>query len=161
MTAAFLVVLLALGTNSQPAPTRQLTAHKATTACAAVTRSDVELALGRKIGAGSEENSMGSSTCDYSAGGGQITVTIQHLGAAPDLDQEIASLKAEFPGSTVRAAAVSGATAFYLDLGSDGTLLHVIRDGRDYVLVAVLGFGAPASVSGAAASLARTALGRM
>jgi len=161
VTAVLFAVLLALGTNPQETPRRLLTATKTVTACAAVTRSDVELALGRKVAAGSEDNDSGSSTCDYTAGGGQITVTIQRLGAAPDLDQEIASLKAEFPGSTVRPAAVAGTQAFYLDLGGDGTLLHVIRDGRDYVLVAVLGFGEPASVSGAAASLARTALGRM
>ena len=158
---AAVFTLLAFATNPRTAAAHLPAAPRAIGACTAVTRADVETVLARRVGRGSEENASGSSTCDYSSGGGQITVTIQRLGAPPDIAQEIASLKAEFPGSTVRQAKLEGAVAFFLDLGDSGTLLHVIRDGRDYVLVAVLGFGEPATVSQAAASLARTALGRL
>jgi len=160
--AALLTLLLALDANPRPAATGAAShaAPKAVTACMAVTRADVELALGRKVARGEEENGNGSSTCDYTSGGGQVTVTIQRLAAPPDLAQEKASLTAEFPNSSVRQARVEGADAFFLDLGDSGTLLHVIRGGRDYVLIAVLGFGAPSDVSPAAAQLARTALSR-
>ena len=158
MTAALLVLLLMLDTTPRQVQVSAAVTSKPVTACTAVTRADVELALGRKFGRGAEENSNGSSTCGYTAGGGLVTVTMQHMGAAPDLDQEKRSLQAEFPGSTLRAASLSGAEAFFVDLQGQGTLLYAIRGGRDYVMVAILGCGEPAAVSGAAIRLARTAL---
>jgi hypothetical protein len=80
-------------TRRVPSPVRALTA------CAAVTRSDVEQALGRKVGRGQETEAKGSSTCDYLTSAGQVTVTMQQLAAPPDLDVEKQSLKAEFPGA--------------------------------------------------------------
>jgi hypothetical protein len=41
------------------------------------------------------------------------------------------------------------------------TILHVIRDDRDYVMVSILGFGDAAAVSEAAERLARAALVRI
>jgi hypothetical protein len=161
VTAALLALLFAFDGTPRPMPARSAPPARTLTACMAVTRAEVEAALGRKVGAGAEEIGQGSSTCDYTGAGGQVTVTIQHLGAPPDLDQEIASLKAEFPGSSVRQATVKGAVAFYLDIGESGTLLHVIRGGRDYVLNAVLGLGAPSKVSRGAAALAATALAKI
>ena len=160
MTAALFLFLLAWDTTSRPVPARSPATPKALTACAAVTHADVEVALGRKIGRGEETNNNGSSTCDYSTAGGQVTITMQRLGASPDLDQEKRSLTAEFPGSTIREARLEGADAFFVDLGADGTLLYAIRGGRDYVMVAILGFGQPAHVSAPALSLAHTALTR-
>ena len=154
MTAA-LLLLLALDTHPPQAP---LTPPKVLTACTAVTRADVELALGRKFAPGAEETSNGSTTCDYTAAGAQVTVTMQRLGAAPDLAQEKRSLLAEFPGSTLRDANVPGADAFFVDMPDAGTLLYVLRDRRDYVMVAILGCGTPDAVSPAALKLARTAL---
>jgi hypothetical protein len=157
VTIALLTLLLALDASPRTTPA-PAAAPRVMTACMAVTRADVELVLGRKVSRGEEANTNGSSTCDYSGGNGQVTVTLQHLAAAPDMAQEKASLQAEFPNSRVRAATVEGADAFFLDLGEAGTLLHVIRGGHEYVLVAVLGFGAPDQVSAAALRLARTAL---
>jgi hypothetical protein len=160
VTAALLAFLFLLDAKGRSVPPRLPIATKAVTACMAVTRAEVEMAVGRKVNRGEEENSHGSSTCDYS-GGGHVTVTIQRLAAAPDLAQEKQSLLAEFPGSTIREAKMQGADAFFLDLAGAGTMLYAIRAGRDYVLIAVLGFGEPADVSSTATTLARTALSRL
>jgi hypothetical protein len=83
---------------------------------------------------------------------------MQHLGAAPDLAQEKRSLLAEFPGSSVRDTQMPGADAFFVDMPEAGTLLYVVRGGREYVMVAILGCGAPEQVSLAVLKLAKTAL---
>lgn len=83
---------------------------------------------------------------------------MQRLGAAPDLDVEKQSLKAEFPGAVVREARLEGADAFFVDLKGAGTMLYAIRGGREYVMVAILGFGESGAVATAALKLARTAL---
>jgi hypothetical protein len=155
VNAALLLLFFALDTNPRQAPPAP---PKALTACTVVTRVDVEMALGRKFVRSADETSNGSSTCDYSAAGAQVTVTMQHLGAAPDLAQEKRSLLAEFPGSSVRETQMPGAAAFFVDMPDAGTLLYVLRGGRDYVMVAILGCGAPEAVSPAALKLARVAL---
>ena len=83
---------------------------------------------------------------------------MQRLDAAMDLDVEKSSLKAEFPGSVLREAKLAGADVFFLDLNGAGTMLYAIRNGREYVMVAILGFGEAGHVSTAALQLARTAL---
>jgi len=90
-----------------------------------------------------------------------VSITIQHLAAPPDLTREMRSLQSAVPGSTISEASVVGAEAFFLNVGTDGTQLHVVREGRLYVLVSVLGLGAPAHVSATALNLARTVLGRL
>jgi hypothetical protein len=158
VTALVPVLLLLFDATVRSVPPRTPAAERELAACTAVTRADVEIALGRKLGRGEEANANGSSTCDYSGGGGQVTVTMQHLGAAPDLDQEKQALKTEFPDSTLRDITVEGANAFFVDMRGAGTLLYLIRGGHDYVMVAILGFGEPETVSSAALKLARMAL---
>ena len=139
----------------RPAPS------KALGACSAVTAADLEAALGRRFGRGQEESHGAESTCDYGAGKGQVSITIQRLGAKPDLAVEIASLKQSIPESSVRMAPSLGSAAFFLDVAGAGTQLHVIRDGRDYLMVSILGFGDAGQVSPAAERIARAALGRI
>jgi hypothetical protein len=144
-----------LAVVSRPAPS------KALGACSAVTAADLERALGRSFGRGREESHGAESTCDYGAGNGQVSITIQRLTAKVDIATEIESLKKSIPESTVRMISGLGSTAFYLDIAGAGTQLHAIRDARDYVMISILGFGDAASVSPAAERLARVALGRI
>ena len=137
------------------------TASKAPGACSAVTADDLERALGRRFWRGQEESHGAESTCDYGAGNGQVSITIQRLQAKVDMAAEIASLKESIPESTVRMAEGFGGVAFFLDIEGAGTQLHVIRDDRDYVMVSILGFGDAAQVSAAAERVARAALGRI
>ena len=121
----------------------------------------MERALGRRFWHGQEESHGAESTCDYGAGNGQVSITIQRLQAKVDIAAEIASLKESIPESTVRMAEGFGGVAFFLDIEGAGTQLHVIRDDRDYVMVSILGFGDAAQVSAAAERVARAALGRI
>ncbi len=126
-----------------------------------MTVAEVEQALGRRFVRGQEESRGAESTCDYGAGNGQVSITIQHLTAKLDVAAEIASLKESIPESTVRMTSGLGGTAFFQDIEGAGTQLHVIRDDRDHVMVSILGFGDASAVSAAAERLARAALGRL
>ena len=77
-----------------------------------------------------------------------------------DIKAETAALLREIEGSRARPAPNLGVQAFFLDIPGAGTQLHVIR-GRDYLLVSILGLGEASQISGAAESLARTALKRV
>ena len=126
-----------------------------------MTPADLERALGRRFGRGQEESRGAESTCDYGAGNGQVSITIQRLSAKVDIGVEMESLKKSIPDSSVRLISGVGSTAFFLDIAGAGTQLHVIRGDRDYVMVSILGFGDAAAVSGAAERIARAALGRI
>jgi hypothetical protein len=130
--------------------------HRVFTACTAVTRSDVELALGRRVNGGAESDS--GATCDYAAGRGIVTVTVQRLREEVDFAAEIGSVRAALPGARIRPAAGLGTRAVFIELPGAGTQLHVVRQREVYVMISVLGFGEASEVSGAAESLARRAL---
>lgn len=133
---------------------------KAVTACLAVTRADVQFALGRSVSLAQPAESATQSTCDYATESARVTITLQRLDHDVDLPVEIAALQKEIEGSTVRPAAAAGPQSFFLDIAGAGTQLHVIR-GREYLLVSVLGFGDASQVASAALRLAFTALRRM
>ncbi len=130
------------------------------TACAALTRADVEKALGVRVGKGEAQKDGASSTCDYEGEDGQVSVTVQRIDKALDIRSEIESLKASVPGSSVREAEGIGALAFFLDIPEGGTQLFVIRE-NDFVMISLLGFGAPEKVSPAAREMAQKVFGRL
>jgi len=160
-TLAGLFLLLSLVANTRPAPAQKPVPIKAVTACLAVTRADLEQALGRSFSAGKEESSGAESSCDYVADGGQVTIMIHRLTEALDMPAELESLKSAIPGASLREVAGIGTRAFFLDIGDAGTQLHVIRGNRDYLLVSILGFGDATRVSAAAEKMARKALDRL
>lgn len=153
-----LFLLLAAATTHTPPQTAR-TVSRAATACLAVTRADVRLALGRTVGNPQEETTPNASTCDYAAGRARVSVTLQRLDRDLDLPAEVAALQREIEGSSARPAPAIGPRAFFLDIAGAGTQLHVIR-GRDYLLVSVLGFGEGPQVAAAAEKMARAAMAR-
>ncbi len=158
LTLSFLFFLMG---GTKAAPVERAMPLKGLTACAAVTRAEVEEALGQAVGRGREETAGMESSCDYAAGNGQVTVTLQRLAAKLDLPFEMRSLKAVAPEGRVREAAGVGTLAFFLDIPGAGTQLHVLRGEREYLMVSVLGFGEAEHVAAAAEAMARKALGRM
>jgi hypothetical protein len=150
-------------TDTRPAVVRSAApaALRAISACGAVTRLDVEKALGRPVSAGEERADGAETSCDFSSGGGQVTVTVHRLAAKLDLAGELANLKAAFPEARLRSEAGIGTQAYFLDIDEAGTQLHVLRGESEYVLVSILGFGEPGAVAPAARSIARLALGRL
>jgi hypothetical protein len=156
-----LYLALAAAMSAKPAATMRPASSRTLGACSAVTQADLERALGRRFGRGQEESRGAESTCDYGAGNGQVSITIQRLNAKVDIGVEIESLKKSIPDSSVRMITGFGGAAFFLDIAGAGTQLHVIRDDRDYVMVSILGFGDAVAVSAAAERIARAALGRI
>jgi hypothetical protein len=155
-----LLLVSALATETRTVPARRPFTPHPLTACALVTRADVEDAIGRPVRDGSEETEGRASTCDYSAKSGMVSVTIQRLTARPDLQAEIAALKKEVPQGVVRVA--DGFTdAFYFDLPGAGTQLHILDGGSAHLMISILGFGDAREVSGAAAQIARKAMRRL
>jgi len=152
-----LILLLAAAVAAPP----HAAIRKVTGACSAATAADVESVLGRRFGRGTEETRGAESTCDYGAGNGMVTVTVQRLRQKIDLAAEVAGLTKEIQGATVRMAERLDGMALYVDIGGAGTQLHVVRADGEYVMVSVLGFGDAAHVSEAAERLARIALGRL
>jgi hypothetical protein len=157
---SFALLLSLVGKGGALAPAPQAPNPKAISACAAVTRSDVEEALGRAVSIRNDETDRKESTCEYAGPRGQVTITIQRLTEKLNMQAEIASLKAEIPESTVRDVAGIGTRAFFLDIAGAGTQLHVIRGETDFLMVSILGFGEGPSVSTAAETMARKALAR-
>lgn len=155
-----LYLLLTFATDTRPVPVKPSFTPLPLTACAIVTRADVEQAIGRRVNDGNEEKEGPASTCDYAAKGGLVSISIQRLAAKPNLEAEIAALRKGMPGSTVRdAAGFPG--AFYLDLPGAGTQLHILNGDRDHLMVSILGFGEAPQVSSAAARIARAAIKRL
>jgi hypothetical protein len=155
-----LPLLLALNAETRGIPPRREAAPRAVTACALVTRAEVEAATARRVSSGREERDGALSTCEYAAEGGLVSVSVQPLAAKPDLRAEMAAMKKEIPEATVRVAENLSA-AFYVDVPGAGTQLHVIDGSSSHVMVSILGFGEAPQVSGAAAQLARKALRRL
>jgi hypothetical protein len=141
-------------TSVRPAFTRYMSA------CDVVSRADVEDAVGRRVGEGSEETEGKSSTCEFGTRGGLVSITIQQLTAKPDLAREVAALRKEMGEGTVRPAEGFD-TAFYFDIPEAGTQLHVVDGSSTHLMVSILGMGEGPQVSGAADRLARKALAKL
>ncbi len=145
-------------TRNLPAK-RPFTPHQLT-ACALVTRADVEESLGRPVNGGDEETQGQASTCDYEAKGGLVSISIQRLTSRPNLQVEIAALREQFREGAIREAP-GFSDAFYLDLPGAGTQLHIVNGSSGHLMISILGFGEAPQVSGAAARIARKAMRRL
>jgi hypothetical protein len=156
-----LLLTLAVDSSSKAPSAKPALTSKTTSACAAVTTSDVEDTLGQFVGLGESEASSSQSTCTYSANGGQISVTVGHVGERLNAAMEIEALKTNFPTGKIRELTGIGVRAFFLDIPGAGVQLNVLRGEHDYLMVSVLGFGAVEKVSAAAEKMARRALERL
>ena len=156
-----LLLTVAAGSSSKAPSAKPALPSKATSACAAVTKSDVEDALGQFVGLGESEANPSHSTCDYSANGRQVSVTIGHARESLNAAMEIEALKTNFPTGKIRELTGIGVRAFFLDIPEAGIQLNVLRGEHDYLIVSVLGFGAAEQVSAAAEKMARRALERL
>lgn len=130
-------------------------------ACEIAARLDVEQSLGRPVFLDSTGVDRSGASCDFSSGGGRLTISVRHLSEDLNLPAEVANLKAAVPGSRVREIVLPGARAFLLDLGEAGAQLHIVRGTRDYLMISVLGMGCSDSVAGVAEALAKKALSRL
>jgi hypothetical protein len=156
---AIVTLLTALSAPTVTPPPRRSAAPHAATACALVTRSDIEQTLGAAVGPAEGDVQGRLSTCDFTGSRGMVSVSLQRLASAPDLEVEIASLKKEVPEGVARPAAGFEAGSFFFDIPGAGAQLHVLVGGR-HLMVSILGFGEARDVSRAAERLARKAIAR-
>lgn len=108
-------------------------------ACGAVTRSQIEAAVGVRLTSLGGDYSNDSSTCSYSAGDIAVTITVQHPSGSLDLPAELRSLQHAFPTARVREVTGLAQWAFALEIPAAGTQVHVLRGDGAYLLVSVLG----------------------
>ncbi len=126
--------------------------------CGSVTRSRIELAVGRPLAPEAEEHSKFESTCSYAGGDVSVTISIHHLAQSLDLPAELATLKATFPGSELHEVKGLGWRAFALDIPGVAVQLHVIPEEREYFLVSVEGVEDGHHGFDAAAKIARAVM---
>lgn len=158
---AYFSALLAVVSPAARLPVPSPAAPRSVTACAAVTRADVQDALGQPIAKSEEETDGVESTCDYAGAIGQVTILIRRFPERLNIPAEIAGIIKNVPNSKVRTAAGIGTHAFFVDIAGAGTQLHVMRGEHQYLMISLLGFGEGPHVSAAATKIARKALSRM
>jgi len=128
--------------------------------CGAVTRAQIEAAVGLLLGHGTEEQSRFSSTCSYSADGVSVTITIRHLTQALNLPAELGKLRADFPDAELHEVTGLAERAYALEIPEAGTQLHVLPGEREYFMVSVLGLDAGHHGFDAAAKIAQAIMNR-
>lgn len=161
LTILYLMSTFYGGTRSLPVTGPLKPIH--VSACAIVTKADVEQAIRRVVSEGTEAIDGEASTCEYSTKNGLVSITLQRLTAKPNLPREVAALKKEIPEGVVREAA-DFPDAFYFDVPDAGTQLHIINGSNGsltHLMISILGFGNASEVSGAAAQIARKAMSRL
>lgn len=154
-------LLLSAAATPPTAPLKAPPTPRQITACAIATRQEVQHALQVPVEAGAGSQQAGGSTCDYAGESGQVTITLRRAAQPLDLQAELAALKAALPEARVSEIPLPGVRALLLDLHDSGAQLHILRNGRDYLLVSVLGFGGAAQARVAAESIAQRALARL
>lgn len=158
LTAAGL--LLAIATTPRlpgagPAPPMQQIS-----ACAAATRQELQRALGASIDAGKLRQEAGGTSCEYEGESGRVSISLHHTVAALDFEAEIQNLKGALPEARLVEIPMRGVRALLVDLDESGAQIHVLRGGRDYLLISVLGFGRAAEARAIAETIAQRALTR-
>lgn len=157
LAAAFLFASAATPSPALSAPAVRV---RPVPACAAATRQEVQRALGASVDAGKLRQEAGGSTCDYAGETGQISISFHHAVAALDFGTEMLNLKAALPEAHLTEIPMAGVRALLVELDQSGAQIHILRNGRDYLLVSVLGFGNAAQVRAIAESIAQRALTR-
>ena len=124
-------------------------------ACAAVSRYDVQAALGSAVGKGAEEYGKHHTTCDYAGRNGLVTITIHRLPEPVSLQAQQQDLRSAFPNAEFKTTSIGDAKGFFMHLPKAGTQLHLLCAPNQYVLISILGFGEAHHVANAAESMAR------
>lgn len=153
-------LLLALATTPRLPAAGPAPQMPRVSACAAATRQELQRALGAAIDAGRLRQEAGGSSCEYEGERGHVSISLRHAVAALDFEAEIHSLKAALPEARLVEIPMSGVRALLVDLDESGAQIHVLRGGRDYLLISVLGFGNAAQTRAIAETIAQRALTR-
>jgi hypothetical protein len=155
-----LVLFLTLAGTPQTASAPSTFPSASVFTCSTVTRVQIEAAIGQRLSQGTEKESTFACTSTYSAVDISITISIRHLTKPLDLAAEIESLKAALPGSKLSEVAGIAEHVFALEIPDAGTQLHILPNGREYLLVSVLGLDDADHGFNAAMKIARALMDR-
>lgn len=159
LALSYVLFILGAASNSHPAtPAKPAAAVSPVTACRAVPRAEVELALGERVGPGQEAGNGAESTCDYATTKGLVSVTLRRSGQKLNLEAEVAALAAAIPEGALRKTTTLETPAYIMEIPGAGAQLHVVRQEREYLFISVLGLAAPPQAAAIAEHIARRAL---
>lgn len=127
-------------------------------ACALVTASDAESALGSPVKAGESSKGSNKSDCQYLASSPSVPDNVYIQLGYSRADKDAFEL-AKTIYSDPRPLQGIGDDAFYLELGAPVVQVHVLKDGK-YLVIAVLDISPDNAVADATA-LAKTAASRL
>ncbi|HEY3441197.1 MAG TPA: hypothetical protein VGK29_10615 [Paludibaculum sp.] len=153
-------LLLAVASTPRPHSAGPAPPMQRISACEGTTRQELQRDLGAAIQAGKLRQEAGGSSCEYEGEGGHVSISLHHAVAVLDFEAEIHNLKAALPEARLVEIPMSGVRALLVDLDESGAQIHVLRGGRDYLLISVLGFGNAAHARVIAESIAQRALTR-
>lgn len=128
--------------------------------CHAVTKVQIEAAIGQSLGEETNEHTEATCTSTFSSDDVAVTISIQHLAKPLDLAAEIKSLQAAFPGARISEVNGVAEHAFALEIPGAGTQLHLLPGEHDYLLVSVLGLNGSDHGFNAAVTIARALMSR-
>jgi hypothetical protein len=151
-----------VSSTSSPAPGAAQPQMSSTmvVSCGAVSRDQIEDAIGRLVAESTQEQSRFGSTCRYSAGDTEVEISIQHLTQSLNLPAELERLRTDIPGAELREVAGLAEHAYAVEIPDAGTQLHVLPGEREYFMVSVLGLDAGHHGFDAAMKIAQAVLKR-
>ena len=159
-----LIVLMPLlilgGTINAAEQAKPRPAAKPLSACALVTKAEIEEVIGRAIGDGRPMKDRDMDVCAFTTPkGDKVGIFVTRSPAKRDLSKALDEAREAMPGATVREVPGLGDKALLVDLPTSGTLLSVYRAG-DTLVVSVLEAGDGAKAHAAVEKIARKAFKR-
>lgn len=159
-----LIVLMPLlilgGTINAAEQAKPRPAAKPLSACALVTKAEIEEVIGRAISDGMPRKDRTMDICAFTTPkGDQVNIFVTRSPAKRDLSKALDQAREAMPGATVREVQGLGDKALLVDHPTRGTLLSVYRAG-DTLVVSVLEAGDGAKADAAAEKIARKAFKR-
>ena len=164
MHKSSLIVLMPLlilgGTINAAEQAKPRPAAKPLSACALVTKAEIEEVIGRAIGDGRPMKDRDMDVCAFTTPkGDKVGIFVTRSPAKRDLSKALDEAREAMPGATVREVPGLGDKALLVDLLIQGTLLSVYRAG-DTLVVSVLEAGDGAKAHAAVEKIARKAFKR-
>jgi hypothetical protein len=135
-------------------------AAKPLSACALVTKAEIEEVIGKAFGDGKPMKDRNMDICTFTTPkGDEVRIFVTRSPAKRDLSKALDEAREGLPGATVREVPGLGDKALLVDLPVHGTLLSVYRGG-DTLVVSVLEAGDGAKAHAAVEKIARKAFKR-
>lgn len=156
-----LILSLILASNSKAPFTLETTTPATVPICGTVTKSQIETVVGHLLNRETTEYTKSACIFTFFSDDVEVSISIQHLAQSLDIPAELRNLEESMPASKLWEVKGLGAgRVFALDIPGTGLQLHVLPDGRDYLLVSVEGLSEGDHGYQAALEIARALMNR-